>query len=143
MPSPQCLNTNPNNKHVHNWIHFYTSQLFANYITFNVRPFTGIRIHTTFIYISPTCHHSSTPSPISVMVRSIVTTRSSNKFLQQQIHKTRTNRTSFHTAEDISIQNLPAPPHTPTGQPISEVGGGTPPCLVWPSSPSHKLTLLF
>jgi len=50
---------------------------------------------------------------------------------------------SCHTAEVISIQSLPAPPHTPRGQLISEVGGGPPPCLVWTSSPSNRLTLLF
>ena len=35
---------------------------------------------------------------------------------------------SCHTAEVISIQSLPAPPHTPRGQSISEVGGKPPPC---------------
>jgi len=143
MRSPRCLNTNPNNKQVHNWIHFYTSQLFANYITFNVRPITGIRIHTTFLYIPPTCHHSSTPSPISEMVRSIVTTRRSNKFSQQQMHKTRTNRTSFHTAEDISIQIYLPHPIPQEANRSQRLVVGPPPCLVWPSSPSHKLTLLF
>jgi len=48
---------------------------------------------------------------------------------------------SCHTAEVISIQSLPAPAQTPRGQPISEVGGETPPCLVWTSSHSHRLTL--
>ena len=48
-----------------------------------------------------------------------------------------------HTAEVISIQSLPAPPPTSRGQPISEMGGGTPPCLVWTCSHSHRLTLLF
>jgi len=33
---------------------------------------------------------------------------------------------SCHTAEVISIQSLPAPPHTPRGQSISEVGGEIP-----------------
>ena len=33
--------------------------------------------------------------------------------------------------------------HTPREQLISEVGGGPPLCLVWTSSPSHRLTLLF
>ena len=36
---------------------------------------------------------------------------------------------SSHTAEVTSIQNLPAPPHTPRVQPISEVGGD--PHCVW------------
>jgi len=50
---------------------------------------------------------------------------------------------SCHTAAVISIQSLPAPPHTPRGQPISEVGGGLPPFLAWTSSPSHRLTHCF
>jgi len=48
-----------------------------------------------------------------------------------------------HAAEVLSIQSVLAPPHTPRGQPISEVGGGLPPCLVWTSSHSHRLALLF
>ena len=50
---------------------------------------------------------------------------------------------SCHTAEVMSIQSLPAPPPTSRGQPISEVGGRPPPCLVWTCSHSHRLTLLF
>jgi len=50
---------------------------------------------------------------------------------------------SCHTAEVISIQSLPSPPHTPREQPISELGGDSlPPYLVRTSSPSHRLTLL-
>ena len=37
---------------------------------------------------------------------------------------------SCHTAEVISILSLPAQPHTPREQPISEVGGGLPPYLL-------------
>jgi len=33
---------------------------------------------------------------------------------------------SCHASEVISIQSLPAPPPTPRGQLISQVGGGTP-----------------
>jgi len=44
---------------------------------------------------------------------------------------------SCHTAEVISIQSLTAPPHTPRGQPISEVGWWNPTMLgmdvlTWP-----------
>jgi len=40
---------------------------------------------------------------------------------------------SCHTAELISIQSLPAPPHTPRRQPT--LRGGRPPlCSVWTSS---------
>jgi len=35
------------------------------------------------------------------------------------------------------FEGLRAPPHAPRGQPISQVGGGTPPCSVGTSSPSH------
>jgi len=51
---------------------------------------------------------------------------------------------SCHTAEVISIQSLPAPPHTPRG--TADFWGGVvglPPCLVWTSSHSYRLTLLF
>ena len=51
---------------------------------------------------------------------------------------------SCHTAEVMSIQSLSAaPPPTPRAQPISEMGGGPPPCLVWTCSHSHRLTLFF
>jgi len=44
---------------------------------------------------------------------------------------------SYHTAEVIWIQNLPAPGNNDREQPISEteVGGISLPCLVWTSSP--------
>jgi len=43
---------------------------------------------------------------------------------QQPTSRIKQRVANCHTAEFISIQSLPAPPHTPRGQPISEVGGG-------------------
>jgi len=42
-----------------------------------------------------------------------------------------TESRSCHSAEVISIQSLPAPPHNPGEQPISKVGGGLPPCSMF------------
>jgi len=64
--------------------------------------------------------------------------------IRKPTHRIKQRVASYHTAEVISSQNLPAPTlaHTPREQPISEMGG-PPPCLVWTSSPSHRLTVLF
>jgi len=50
---------------------------------------------------------------------------------------------SCHTAEAISIQNLPAYPMPQRNNRCHRRVARPPQCLVWTSTPSHRLTILF
>jgi len=66
-----------------------------------------------------------------------------DSLIRKPTHRIKQRVASCRTAEVISIQSLPAPLQTPRDNRSQRWVGVPPPCLVWTSSPSHRLTLVL